>query len=473
MTYQEIVNRVQDIVNQHKMLADFGYGDISDLKTRFENTSGDSAVQADYPYLFLTPGTHSRDQGMITYNFNMIVMDMARGEVSDEPYNNTLAIQSQCQQYIDDVLAYLYFGYKDSPNVIYSGATYNPFNERFQDDVAGMTLSLSIQVNQPINNCVTPIEPPVICLPELTVFSDSENRFEYVKDPDDSSRNWRWETNTLETPAIGAFNDQYFSNAVTGDFEFYLQQRVSFIKPVGDEVLPQRPVLSNLFASYPDVEPTCDSGNWPTEWSSEPITYKAKYDVTLDTLTTFGVIGFEDPVANESAIVQEIGGELSIGTSTPPPPLGELELSVASTQDQLFRPDTAQSPLRFQDIIVDTQNGWRPPTGSNFYTPAISGTWNWVFEGTTRLELDQGDWPNDPEMQYRSPAALIQPTTSTWPTEQPAVGVSVPFKVEWTSEYYEADGEFIAWNFINDPQPEDRFYIETGSTLKGYFIPTI
>ena len=76
-------------------------------------------------------------------------------------------------------------------------------------------------------------------------------------------------------------------------------------------------------------------------------------------------------------------------------------------------------------------------------------------------------------MQYRSPSAIIQPTTSTWPTEQPAVGVSVPFKVEWTNEYYEADGEFIAWNFVNDPQVEDQFWIETGSTLKGYFTPTI
>jgi hypothetical protein len=145
MNYQEIVNRIQSITNQHKMLADFGYGDLSDLKVRFENTSGDSAVQADYPYLFLNPGVHQRNQGLVTYNFNMIVMDMARGEVSDEPYNNMLAIQSQCQQYIDDVLAYLYFGYTDQPEVIYSGVTYSPFNERFADDVSGMTATLTIK----------------------------------------------------------------------------------------------------------------------------------------------------------------------------------------------------------------------------------------------------------------------------------------------------------------------------------------
>ena len=68
MTYQEIVNRIQAVVSAHYMLADFGYGDLSDLKTRFENTSGDSAVQADYPYLFLNPATHTRTGAAVTYN---------------------------------------------------------------------------------------------------------------------------------------------------------------------------------------------------------------------------------------------------------------------------------------------------------------------------------------------------------------------------------------------------------------------
>lgn len=165
MTYQEIVNRIQDVVNQHYMLAGFGYGDLSDLKTRFENTSGDDSVQADYPYLFLNPATHNRTRSAVTYNFNMLVMDLPRGEVSDNPYDNILAIQSQCQQYIDDVIAYLWDGYDDPPQVLYDGLSYNTFNERFQDDVAGMTVNLSIMVPQPINNCITPfpstVPPPV------------------------------------------------------------------------------------------------------------------------------------------------------------------------------------------------------------------------------------------------------------------------------------------------------------------------
>jgi hypothetical protein len=158
MTYQEIVNRIQSIVEQHWMLASFGYGDLSDLKARFENTSDDQQVQADYPYLFLNPGTHNRTLNSMTYNFNMLVMDMARGEVSDQPFNNILAIQSQCQQYIDDVLAQLYYGYQDSPEVIRTNIQYVPFNERFQDDVAGMTAQLTIEVPTPLNDCIAPFK---------------------------------------------------------------------------------------------------------------------------------------------------------------------------------------------------------------------------------------------------------------------------------------------------------------------------
>ena len=156
MTYKDVVNRVQSVVNDHLILADFGYGDISDLKTRFENTSGDNQVQADYPYAFLNPGQHSRNQSAVTYNFNLIVMDMARGEVSDDPYSNMLTIQSQCQQYIDDIIARLYYYYKDQPQVLFNSMTYTPFNERFQDDVAGMTANLQILVPNAIDECVAP-----------------------------------------------------------------------------------------------------------------------------------------------------------------------------------------------------------------------------------------------------------------------------------------------------------------------------
>ena len=152
MNYNEIVNRFQEIVEDHKMLVDFGYGQISDIKTRSEG--GGESEGTDYPYLFLNPGTHQRTQQTITYNFNMIIMDMAREEEADE-YQNFLNIQSDCIQYCDDVIARLYYHYKDKPEISFD-VSYTPFYERFQDQLAGATAVITIQVPNPINECIAP-----------------------------------------------------------------------------------------------------------------------------------------------------------------------------------------------------------------------------------------------------------------------------------------------------------------------------
>ena len=307
MTYKDVINRFEDVANAHYMIKDFGYGQLSDIKAHSQDH------EADYPYLFLNPTPHTRSGIIMEYNFNMIMMDIAVDE--DDDLGNWIAIQSQCQQYIDDVIAELYYGYTDKPEIDYTNVTYTPFKERFQDSLAGMTASITIKVPQPINQCIAPIEPErAACSKTLTVFSDSTNNVDNLLDADVAS-SWRWETNTLETPAIGMFNDIFFSNAVTGDFELYISSDITFIEPVAGETLPQPPVLKSLFSSFPDTPATCDSGNWPTEWTADTITYTAKYNITLNELTSFGVVQFVNQPSDESAIIQRSGGTLTIGFS--------------------------------------------------------------------------------------------------------------------------------------------------------------
>ena len=84
----------------------------------------------------------------ITYRFNLIVMDM----VKDDDY---LKIQSECQQYIDDILAHLRFHYTDQVDLTLN-VTLTPFKERFQDEVAGMTATLEIEIPNRLSDCYTP-----------------------------------------------------------------------------------------------------------------------------------------------------------------------------------------------------------------------------------------------------------------------------------------------------------------------------
>lgn len=150
-TYKQIVDLFKQAAFDHLMIEDFGYGALSDIKTRNQSENGDQEV--NYPYAFLNPTTHQRSQGAVTYQFNLIMMDMAREEVGDK-YENFLQIQSDCQQYIDDMVAHLWNSASRSD--IQLTMSYTPFVERFQDEVAGMTAGISIVVPISINDCIAP-----------------------------------------------------------------------------------------------------------------------------------------------------------------------------------------------------------------------------------------------------------------------------------------------------------------------------
>ena len=91
MTYYDIVNRVNQVVNDHEILQDFGYGALSDIKTVDEGT------RVNYPYAFLNPTQSTRNQQSITYRFNLIVMHTVQQD-PDQRWSGYLKVESDCQQ---------------------------------------------------------------------------------------------------------------------------------------------------------------------------------------------------------------------------------------------------------------------------------------------------------------------------------------------------------------------------------------
>jgi len=210
MTYKEIINRFREVVEDHWMIQDFGYGELSDIKT--QSQLGPEEQGTDYPYMFLNPTSHTRTGPVMNYSFNMIMMDMARGEEGDV-YDNYITIQSQCQQYIDDVLSQLYYGYSDKPEIQLTGITYTPFKEKYQDTLAGMTATITIQVPTPIDNCTAPF-----IAKELKSWYTESTPYTYGEDSGED-RNlfmnevvisgagypWRWNVNRIQ-PQGSDFN---------------------------------------------------------------------------------------------------------------------------------------------------------------------------------------------------------------------------------------------------------------------------
>lgn len=144
MTYKELVDRIEDAVTRHKMLVDFGYGQLSDIKVLDNSDDG-----ADYPYAFLLPTGIARANQAVTYSFSLIVMEMALNP------RQILEVQSNCVQYINDLIADLRFDSTFDGDVSLTQSI-QVFRERFQDEVAGATLNLQVTVADQINECEAP-----------------------------------------------------------------------------------------------------------------------------------------------------------------------------------------------------------------------------------------------------------------------------------------------------------------------------
>ncbi len=309
MTYKEIINRFRTIVGEHRMLKDFGYGELSDLKT--QSQLGPEEQGVDYPYLFLLPGSSNRTGPVMNYSFNMILMDMARGEEGDE-YDNYISIQSQCQQYIDDVLARLYYYYKDQPEITLTGITYTPFKEKYQDELAGMTASITIQVPTPLDACVYPFEsfkPVVSALNTVDRTMGGEpfedNAFTYddiIYDPESA-----WDSANK------------YTSTIPGTYEFVIDQIITLNQPLAGEALPPQPVVDQLIQGQPSIQiEAIAAQGWPTQFESttKEYRYKATYRATVPVAGPTYVWEFiviKNPAGEESTLQQKIGGTIKIG----------------------------------------------------------------------------------------------------------------------------------------------------------------
>ena len=261
MTYKELVDRIEDAVTRHKMLVDFGYGQLSDIKVL--DNSGDGA---DYPYAFLLPGVVTRNSQAITYSFSLIVMEMAQSP------REILKVQSDCMQYINDILADLRFDTTFTGDVNLSQSI-QVFRERFQDEVAGATLNLQVTVADTINFCDAPLNPEY--LQQVYVYSTQDR----INDPDLESQTYKFdvivENDGGYTAGLGQANRYYPQSA--GTWKFVLEGQWKLNEP---GTIAQGPVLYHqapFEVHYPDT-----LTGWPTSFESVDTVYNVRAEWILD-----------------------------------------------------------------------------------------------------------------------------------------------------------------------------------------------
>jgi hypothetical protein len=150
------VDAFKQFAKDHKQIECFGYGNITDIEVPVDLDTGEP-IQRSYPYMFINPTAHTWGANSITYRFNVIVMDMTT-ELT--PYgfsglDSVIKAQSDSLILIGDFLAWL--DYQLSDDSLIRSTSITPFQERFQDTVAGMTAAVEFVLPKGLNFCDVPL----------------------------------------------------------------------------------------------------------------------------------------------------------------------------------------------------------------------------------------------------------------------------------------------------------------------------
>lgn len=143
ITYKNIIEQFKDITDRHKMVNSFNSGDIYDVN--FD----DEKKAPVYPYVHLVPQPSQLSENEMLFTFNLIIMDLVDGE-----FDNHYDIQSDTLQIGQDII-FEFKGQSQTEQVI-DPIGFSFFTERFNDEVSGVNLTITLSVPQNINICENP-----------------------------------------------------------------------------------------------------------------------------------------------------------------------------------------------------------------------------------------------------------------------------------------------------------------------------
>ncbi len=147
ITYYQIIEDFKGFSNAHPQINSFGFGDITQL-TMDINTQ-QSPI---YTKLYIIPSDTVLDQNQLTYNFQIIVADRLKDD-----YSNQKDVMNDTLEIMKDVFTFLYLSIPDFESEW--DAIVEPFLERFEDVLAGWTMTLTITQPFDYNRCNVPERP--------------------------------------------------------------------------------------------------------------------------------------------------------------------------------------------------------------------------------------------------------------------------------------------------------------------------
>ena len=159
ITFRNVLGYLETIADKHFQIKSFHSGFMDEVDI---NKLG----ATDYIILYAEPGTATIDKGVMTYTFTIYVLDMISNAIGDSPNKERLGridTLSENLQIIQDVINEFHqnlysTSWVDDEVFLELPVSAEPFTARFDNLLSGWSATLSIQVNNPNNLCIVPVD---------------------------------------------------------------------------------------------------------------------------------------------------------------------------------------------------------------------------------------------------------------------------------------------------------------------------
>ena len=147
-TYRNVVESLRAAIESHPGVRTFRVGPPSSIEMPDE-----AKPEIKYPYVHLVPQGAQISGGGTMYDFDLIVMDLAKDKLGLEERT-----QSNMMEITRDILAkYTLTAWETWRFNIEMPVNSTPFTENFKNSVSGWTSQIKIEAIAPLSNCENPI----------------------------------------------------------------------------------------------------------------------------------------------------------------------------------------------------------------------------------------------------------------------------------------------------------------------------
>jgi hypothetical protein len=162
-TYYSFTQFFNNVCNAHPNIKTFTQGDLSDVNL---------LKQELFPIAHLIIDTVTLSSGQMTYAGNLLVMDVVRNiqQVADSTGNynvlvedyktntNIIDVHSSTLSTCNDIYSYIYRNPEALSYNIYGDVVVTPFDDRFDNALAGQAMAFRITVGNDNNICVVDLD---------------------------------------------------------------------------------------------------------------------------------------------------------------------------------------------------------------------------------------------------------------------------------------------------------------------------